>query len=234
MTLNNKVALVLGGTGGLGSLITRRLADDGCKVYATYSSEGGAGRASALSRYASMIRTDVTDERQVHLLFDTVIAESERLHIVINTVGGYLPQKPLRDVTVEEWDRMMDINLKSAFLVTREALRRMSGGSYGRIIHISAMAGLRPLPERIPYSISKASVSLLTELVAQEVKTSGITVNAIAPGIIKTPANIASVKGEDTSQWVTPEQIAEIISYLCSPEASAISGTTIKAVGGLQ
>jgi NAD(P)-dependent dehydrogenase (short-subunit alcohol dehydrogenase family) len=127
---------------------------------------------------------------------------------------------------------MMNINLKAAFLLTREALRRMEKQSYGRIIHISAMIGIRPLPERIPYAVSKASVSLLTELVSQEVGGSGITVNAVAPSIIATPANLASMPAENSSQWVTPDQIADIISFLCSPAAAAINGTTIKAFGG--
>ena len=134
---------------------------------------------------------------------------------------------------MDEWDQMLNINLQTAFLCTRKAQRRMHGQSSGRVIHISAMTGVHPLTERIPHAISKASVSLLTELVAQEVKGSIITVDAIAPSIIKTPANLASMSGVDTSQWVTPEQIADIISYLCSPAASGINGTTIKASGGL-
>jgi len=157
-------------------------------------------RATALSHAVKMIRTDVTDEGQVHLLFDTIVAKSQNVQIVVNTVGGCLPRKPLTEVTVQEWDQMMNINLKAAFLSTREALRRMGGQSYGRIINISAMIGVRPLPERIPYAVSKASVSLLTELAAQEVGRSGITVNAIAPSIIATPANLASMPGEDTSR----------------------------------
>jgi NAD(P)-dependent dehydrogenase (short-subunit alcohol dehydrogenase family) len=233
MTMIDKVALIFGGTGGLGTSITRRLAIEGCKVYATYQSESSPQRPGADRHSVELIQNDATDERQVQLLFETVIGESKNVHIVINTVGGYLPRKPLRDVTEHEWDLMMNINLKSAFLCTREALRRMEGQSYGRIINISAMTGLRPLPERIPYSISKASVALLTELVAQEVKGTGITVNAIAPSIIATPANLVSASGEDTSKWVTPDQIADIILSLCSPATGAINGTTIKAFGGL-
>jgi len=233
MMLIDKVALIHGGTGGLGASVTRRLASEGCRIYATYKSESRLQHPATPPDSVKLIRTDVTDAHQVHQLFETVISESNNVHIVVNTVGGYLPRKPLRDVTAQEWDLMMSINLKSAFLCTAEALRRMDGQTYGRIIHISAMAGLRPLPERIPYSVSKASVSLLTELVAQEVKGTGITVNAIAPSVIATVANLASASGEDTSKWVTPDQIADIIVSLCSPAGAAINGTTIKAFGGL-
>jgi NAD(P)-dependent dehydrogenase (short-subunit alcohol dehydrogenase family) len=127
MPLTDRVALVLGGTGGLGSSIVQRLENDGCKLDATYYSESSLQRAKSLSSHMKIIRTDVTDEGQVHLLFDTVISESQNVDIVVNTVGGYLSRKPLTEVTMDEWDRMMNINLRAAFLSSREALRRMRG-----------------------------------------------------------------------------------------------------------
>lgn len=128
---------------------------------------------------------------------------------------------------------MMNINLKSAFLSTREALRRMKGQSYGRIINISAMVGLSPTPGKAPYAVSKAAVSLLTDIVAREHKGTGITINAIAPSTILTPANLAWARGKEADQWVKPEEIADLIVYLCSPSAGAITGTTFKAYGGV-
>lgn len=110
---------------------------------------------------------------------------------------------------------------------------RLKGQAYGRIINISAMAGLGPSPGRTVYAISKAGVSLLTDCVAQEVKGSGITVNAIAPSIIATRANMDSMPGEDSSKWATPEQIADLVCYLCSSSAGSITGTTIEAHGGV-
>ncbi len=127
MPLNDKIALIPGGTGGLGSSITQRLASEGCRVHVTYNSESGRRPANAFSDSVKLIRTDVTDEHQVRLLYDTIISESQNVYIVVNTVGGYLPRKPLRDVSVDEWDQMMNINFKAAFLSTREALRRMHG-----------------------------------------------------------------------------------------------------------
>jgi NAD(P)-dependent dehydrogenase (short-subunit alcohol dehydrogenase family) len=109
----------------------------------------------------------------------------------------------------------------------------MKGQAYGRITNISAMVGFSPAPGRAPYAVSKAGVSLLTEIVAQEVKGSGITVNAIAPSIIATQANIESMPGEDSSKWVTPDQIADLACYLCSSAAGSITGTTVKAYGGV-
>ena len=99
-------------------------------------------------------------------LHDGFLGRSSLIQIVVNTLVGYLPRKPLTDVSERERDQMMNNNLKAAFLVTREALRRMGSQSYGRIMHTSVMIAVRPLPERIPYAVSKASDSLLTELVA--------------------------------------------------------------------
>jgi NAD(P)-dependent dehydrogenase (short-subunit alcohol dehydrogenase family) len=232
MALTEKVALVLGGTGGLGSTLVRRFVAEGSRVFATYHS-GKTPSAATPRSSVTMVRTNATDEHDVIRLFDQVLTEAERVDIVVNTIGGYLPPKPLTQVSLEEWERMMDINLLSAFLSTREALRRMAGKPFGRVINISAMIGLRPLPERIPYAISKASVSLLTELAALEVRGTGITVNAIAPGMIATEANLASLSGSDIPPWITPDQIGDIIVSLCSPSSSAVNGTTVRAFGGL-
>jgi NAD(P)-dependent dehydrogenase (short-subunit alcohol dehydrogenase family) len=234
MSLSDKIALVTGGTGALGSVIVNRLIAEGARVTATHRHERAlTERSGSLKDKATFVEADATSERDITMVYDGIVSRSSRVDIVVNTVGGYLPKKPLTEVSLEEWDLMMEINLKSTFLSTREALRRMKGQSYGRIVNISAMVGLNPAPGRTPYSISKAGVSLLTDLVAQEVKGSGITINAIAPGIIATPANIKSMPGDDTSRWVTPDQIADLVCYLCSVAAGGVTGSTIKAYGGI-
>ena len=232
--LNKKIALVAGGTGALGSVIAERLVSEGALVSATYHRDTESGRTpESFKEKMTLLRADMTNEASVRHLFEHIVAASAHVDIVVNTVGGYLPAKPVTEVTLEEWELMMNINLKSAFLSTREALRRMRGQAYGRIINISAMVALNPSPGRTAYAISKAGVSLLSDLVAQEVKGSGITVNAIAPSIIATRANIESMPDEDSSQWVTPEEIADLVCYLCSSAAGSITGTTIKAYGGV-
>ena len=234
MNLNEKIALVTGGTGGLGSVIARRLCDEGCSVAISYRREVELNRLpQSLKGQVKAFKADVSNEKEVQRLYDSLAGSFAGIDIVVNTVGGYLPQRLIAETSVEDWDLMMSINLKSAFLSTREALRRMQGRPYGRIINIAAMVGLKPAPGRAAYAISKAGVALFTDLAAQETKGSGITVNAIAPSIIATTANLESMPGEDSSKWVAPDQIADLICYLCSPSASAISGTTIKAYGGM-
>lgn len=234
MSLNGKSTIVTGGTGALGMVVIRRFLDEGIKVTASYrdSKELSIVPDNVRSRI-SFVQADVTIENDVLRLFETASKVDAKLDILVNTVGGFLGRKPISEVTVEEWDRMMNINLKSTFLCSREALRHIQGHLYGRIINISAMTGLYPSAGRAPHAISKAPVSLLTEIAGQENKGSGITVNAIAPSIIDTPANRKSMPGEDYRRWVKPENIADIVCYLCSDAARDVTGTTIKAFGGI-
>lgn len=234
MVLQQKVALVTGGTGALGSVLAQRLADEGAQVVVSYRTDKEVeGSAKSFAPGIAPIRADLTNEADVIALYDTLMQKYSHIDIVINAVGGFLPAKPLVDVTLAEWDHMMAINLKSTFLSTREALRKMKGQRYGRIINISAMVGLNPTAGKAPYAISKAGVSLLTDIVAQEQKGTGITINAIAPSIILTSANLAWAEGEEASRWVKPGEIADLIVYLCSVSAGAITGTTFKAYGGV-
>ncbi len=234
MGLKGKIALVTGGTGALGSVIAERFVLEDMTVAVSYfSDEKPKQLAGTLRERGFFVKSNVTVEEDVERLFTAIVDKLGRVDIVVNTVGGFLSKKQLTDISVDEWDRMMTINLKSAFLCTREALRRMKGQSYGRIVNMSAMVGLHPSPGRTAYAISKSGVSLLTEIVAQEVKGTGITINAVAPSIIKTRTNLASMPKENSSAWVKPEEIADAICYLCSDSAGAITGTTLKAYGGV-
>ena len=226
-TLKGKIAIVTGGTGALGSVLVDRFVREGMKVVASVRSSQAA-RDDVI-----YVHANVTEESDVQKLFEECRSAHGRPDILVNTVGGFLPSKSLDEVSVEEWDRMMTINLKAAFLCTREALRVMKGGSYGRIVNISAMVGLRPTPGRIPYAVSKAGVSLLTEVAARELKESPITVNAIAPGTLDTPANREWVSKNDLQKLVPSESIADMICFLCSEDGRLVSGTTLRAAGGM-
>lgn len=232
--LNDRVALVTGGTGALGSVVVQRFLDEGMRVVASYRSEQELTKLPASVRSkAVLIQADVLVEDQVRQLFARAVETFGRIDILVNTVGGFVPGKRVAETKVEHWDRMMTLNLRSAFLCMREALQRMHGQPYGRIINISAMTALKPSPGKSAYAISKAGVNLLTEIAAAEVKGTGITVNAIAPSILRTGANIEAMPGEDTRAWVKPEDIASTICYLCSEDAGGITGTVVRASGGL-
>ncbi len=234
MDLQDRIGLVTGGTGALGSVVVERFVKEGMNVAATYRSEKELQRLPpALRQKVVFLKADVSTESDVLHLFDEVINKFGRLDILVNTVGGFVPGKRVADVSVDDWDKMMMLNLRSTFLCMREALRRMKRHSYGRIVSISAMTGLKPSLGKSAYAISKAGVVLLTEIAAEEQKGTGITINAIAPSIIATKANMESSPGEDFSKWVTPEQIADAICYLCTASAGCITGTTFRAFGGM-
>lgn len=233
MDMKDKVVLVTGGSGGLGREVVRSFLQAGAAVHVFERSRAHALKVLASERSRIEIHeVNVMDEKSIAAAFDAVVAAGGRVDVLINTVGGFMGAKPLAEVTVDEWNTMMNLNLTSVFLCCREFVRR-SDGSYGRIFNMSAMVGLAPQPKKVPYSISKAGVALLTELLARELKGTGITVHAFAPSIIVTDANKDSMPDADTSAWVRPASIAEMMLALCGKETGSISGTTIQAYGGV-
>ena len=229
MGLHGNIAVVTGGSGGLGREVVRTLLQAGASVHVFEQSRSRAEKVFESDRIGVTVHeVNVLDERSLAQAYDAL----GKPDILVNTVGGFLPSKPLVEVTLDEWNRMMNLNLTSVFLSCREFLRR-SDLSYGRIFNISAMVGLSPAPNKIPYAVSKAGVTLLTELLARELKGTGITVHAFAPSIILTEANRESMPEADTSAWVRPESIADMIVVLCGKAAGSFSGTTIQAYGGV-
>ncbi len=234
LSLDGKRAIVTGSSGALGAIITTRFLAEGALVTASYRDpREKIGMAGTSQTNLFRIQADVTVESQVEGLFAKATEKMRGLDILVNTVGGFLPSKPIGEVSIEEWDRMLSLNLRSTFLCTREAIRRMKGKKFGRIINFSAMTGLRPSPGRAAYAVSKSAVASFTEIAALELKGTGITINAIAPSIVDTDANRISMPDEDHSTWVKPDRIADVICYLCTDAASDVTGTIVKAFGGV-
>ncbi|MBI4534690.1 MAG: SDR family oxidoreductase, partial [Ignavibacteriae bacterium] len=158
--------------------------------------------------------------------------EFGQVDFLANTAGGYVGGNEIADVTLEEWESIIKMNLLTTFLVCRAALRDMRRHNFGRIINIAAMPALNPSPKKGPYAVSKSGVITLTETIAAEVKGTGITANAIAPSTILTDANKRSMPNADFRKWVPPEHLADLIMYLCSDSAASINGNVIRVYGG--
>jgi len=218
----------------LGQAVAESMLREGARVASSYFSEGelknlpGDLRASLL-----LVRADVTKEPEVVSLFAEVRKHLGQPEILVNLVGGFLPGEKIAEVELEGWDRMMNLNLRSTFLCSREFLRGRKGADYGRIISIAAMPALKPVAGKGPYAVAKGGVVTLTQVLGEELKGSGVTANAIAPSILDTKANREAMPGENPAAWVVPGDLAETVLHLCSERSGSINGTIIPMFGGM-
>ena len=231
---NGKKVLLTGGTGHLGRVVAKAFLESGASVASSYlRSAGTSGISRDLMGSMLLVRSDVTSEDQVVALFAAVKKKFGTLDILINLVGGYLPTRKLVDLETKNWDAMLAINLRSMFLCSREFLKSLPNYRYGRIISMSAIPAITPSAGRGSYAVSKSGVSVLTKVLGEELKGTGVTSNAIAPSIIRTQPNMEAMPTADFDSWVSPEDIASTMIYLCTNEAGAINGLTIPMVGGV-
>lgn len=237
MKFQNKVAIITGGTGALGSAFTRAFLDEGARVAVpvhrrreldTLEQSPPESLQRLLPVPANLVSRD-----DVQAFVRKVLEDFKRVDILIHTVGAYAGGKRVEEVTEEEWDRLMDINLKTAFLISNAVLPGMREQGFGRIVTIGAMPALHPVAKRGPYQISKRALITLTETIAEEVKGTGITANAICPSTILTPGNVDSMPDADRSKWVTPEEIVALAAFLCTEDGRSINGNAIKIYGGV-
>lgn len=233
-----RVALITGGTGGLGSGVARRFAQAGWTVALTdLDRESLARHTDRLiqgedPRQIIGRKVDVTDPAQAEALVQIILAQHGRIDALINTVGGYRAGSKVADLPdLSEWEAMWRINTMSAVVMCRAVLPAMRAAGWGRIVNIASRNALTGTAKAGAYGASKAAVINLTETIAAEEKAAGITANVLLPGTIDTPANRSAMPSAETSKWVTPEQLAATVLFLCTDEAGAINGSKIQAFG---
>lgn len=235
--LNDRVVIVTGSTGALGRVVAKRLMEEGARVAAVYRTRerfeelqrlvGGA--PSNLSGFEA----DVTDSSDVTKLVDEVLKRYGRVDALLNIAGAYEGGRSLAETEVGQWDRLMDVNLKSAFLCSKAVLPRMMEQDYGRIVSVSAKTATQRgrRANSGAYAVSKAGIITLTEALAEEVSRYDINVNCVMPSTIDTPANREMFPKTDHSKWVDPVEIAEVIIFLASEKAKPISGAAVPVYG---
>lgn len=232
--LEDKVAIVTGGTGGLGRAVMSVFLAEGAFVLSTYVNdeelEGCLGLREEYKARVAFGKADVTKASNVSNVALKTIEKFSRIDILVNIVGGFT-QSPLADTDEEAWDRMMNTNLKSVFLCSKSIVPHMIKQGRGSIVNIASRPALKGSPGLSAYGASKAGVLNLTQSMAEELKEHNINVNAIIPGTIDTPANRTSMPDADFSKWVAPEDIARVIAFLCSDDARAVSGAAIPVYG---
>jgi 3-oxoacyl-[acyl-carrier protein] reductase len=240
--LEGKTALVTGGSRGIGSAIAKRLAADGAKVAITYSK--GADAAAAVVKAiegaggkAIAIQADATDAAAVQAAIDKTVASLGKLDVLVNNAGTAIPKK-FEETTLEELDRVIDINLRGVFITTQAALKHMNDG--GRIVTIGSCVGERMMtPGLVPYSATKGAVRMFTQGLSREVGDRGITVNNVQPGPIDTDLNPASGEwavpqkaNTALNRYGTVEDIAAMVAFVAGPDASYITGANLTVDGG--
>ena len=235
MTKSNRNVLITGGTGILGSAVTKAYLAQGDTVAVTYLFENEVER---FKQYNPELREDVTflfanvtEESEVQGSFEAFLSQFGHLDILVNIVGGFVGGIPTVELEEERWDFMMNLNLKSVFLCCKTIIPHMTERRYGKIINVSARAGLKGEAGLSAYCVSKGGVRTLTETLAAEVMDSGINVNAIMPSIMDTPANRESMPDEEHDRWVAPADVAKVICFLTSDDAAIINGAAIPVYG---
>ena len=241
--LAGKVALVTGGSRGIGAAIAKRLAADGATVAITYVKDAGA--ASAVVKAIELdggkavaIRADSADVEAVKGAVEKTVATFGRLDVLVNNAGTAIP-KTFEETTLEEMDRVIDINVRGTLAATQAALKHMKSG--GRIISIGSSVGERVLvPGLVAYSATKGAVKIFTQALSREVANRNITVNNVQPGPIDTELNPAA------SEWAVPQkaataldryghvdEVAALVAFVAGPESSYITGANLTVDGGM-
>ena len=228
--MTGRVAIVAGGTGALGRSVVLRFLRDGAVVSVPWAIaeewqalERDAGEARGRLHGA---RVDVTDESAVARFVADVLARGRRLDVMINAVGGFAGGD-LASTPLDEWRRMLDLNLTSAVVGCRAVLPAMRAARAGRIVNVASRAVVPPQGGFIAYTVGKSAVIALTQALAQEERAHGITVNAVLPSTMDTPANRRAMPDADRSGWVGTDAVADVIAYLASESAGAVSGACV-------
>ena len=235
MTNQNRNVLITGGTGILGSAVTKTYLAQGDNVAVTYLFEDEVERFKGfnpeLVEDVTFLFANVTEEAEVQKTIQEFISKFGRLDILVNIVGGFVGGIPTAELEEDRWDFMMDLNLKSVFLCCKTATPHMTAQGYGKVINVSARAGLKGEAGLSAYCVSKGGVRTLTESLAAEVMDSGVNVNAIMPSIMDTPANREAMPDEEHDRWVAPADVAKVICFLTSDDATIINGAAIPVYG---
>jgi 3-oxoacyl-[acyl-carrier protein] reductase len=241
--LDGQVALVTGASRGIGAAIALELAGRGLKVIGTATTDDGAARISAsLAAYPGCrgVNLNVTDAAAIEATIDAVVAEHGGLQILVNNAGITRDMLAMR-LKDDDWDAVLDTNLKAVFRMSRAVIRPMMKQRYGRIISITSVVGASGNPGQANYAAAKAGVAGMTRALARELGSRNITVNCVAPGFIETDMTAALPEAQQKALLAQiplghlgkPSDIAHAVAYLASPQAAYVTGQELHVNGGM-
>lgn len=232
---SGQTVLVAGGTGGLGRAVTLAFLEEGARVVVTFRRESemnsltrSAGDAIALLEGHAI---DLSDDMAVANLVKGILASYSRLDILVNAVGAWAGGAKFWLAETAEFDRMLQINLRTGYALLRAVVPAMIQQRSGAIVNVASRAAVDHAGAAAAYVASKAAAVAMVDSLAADLKGTGVRANSILPGIIGTEANRRAMPSADFSKWPTPEAIARTILFLCSEEASLINGATIPVYG---
>ena len=228
---SGKVVVVTGAAGNLGRAVAAAFEAAGAKLALLDRSEEVLGNVYGEGPTRLPVPTDLTDEASVASAVDGIVRHYGRIDVLANIAGGFRMGPPVHETPVRDWDVMMDLNARSVFLMARAIIPHMLASGGGRIVSVSARAAVQPKGHMAPYCASKAAVITLTESLAAEHRSDGITVNCVLPGTIDTPQNRADMPEADWGKWVPPADLAGVILFLASDVARAVNGAAIPVYG---
>jgi NAD(P)-dependent dehydrogenase (short-subunit alcohol dehydrogenase family) len=239
--LTGQTAIVTGAATGIGEAIARRLAGAGATVVvADLDIEGGQQVAASLPHNAFALAVDITSAESVNKAVDEVLARTGRIDVLVNNAGIGGKAAPLWEQTLEDWNRIIKINMTGIFNFCKGVVSHMRTRGYGRIVSIASIAGKEGNPNMTGYSATKAAVIGFTKSLAKEVATEGICVNAVSPAVVRTKIldQLTPQQVDYMTQKIpmrrtgTPEEIAAVVHFLASPDCSFVTGQTYDASGG--
>lgn len=219
--------LVTGGTGALGSAVTRTLLESGWRVVVPWVAEAELARVEEHERL-ELVQADLFDADAVGRVIDVA---GPSLRAVVNLVGGFAMHGRVHETSVETFEEQLRLNLRATYLVCAAALPHLLAAGGGAIVCVSSRAARRPFSGAAGYVVSKASVLAFVDALDAEYRNDGIRVNAVLPSVIDTPANRRSMPDADFESWVAPDQIARTIRFLCSDDASVVTGGHLPVYG---
>jgi glucose 1-dehydrogenase len=248
MSLKDKVAIVTGGNTGIGKSIVIALAQQGANVVIDYVAQPDAtaeleAKLAALGEQAIGVKADVSKVADLQRLIDTAVEKFGRLDVMVNNAGVETRTSTL-DTTEAQYDKVMDINLKSAFFGTQLAAKQMiAQGDGGRVINLSSVHEDWPMPGNAPYCLSKGGMRMLTRTAGVELGPQGVQVIGVGPGAVETPINVSTMQDPGKlevldhaiplGRMARPDEIADVVAFLAGSGASYLTGATIFVDGGL-
>ncbi len=229
---SNEVVLITGGTGALGRTLVNKFIESGARTISSYLNEKEAEKLKTTNHKVELIKLDITKEEQLLKMIPIVVERFGTINVLVNVVGGYLGGKDITELEESDWDSMMNLNLKSAFMISKHVIPVMkSSGNGGNVVHVSSRTGLKSDGYDSAYAASKAALIRFVESTSQEFKQYNINVNCILPTTIDTEANRMAIPKADFNKWLLKDDLANVVLFLCSSDSKVINGAAIPTYG---